>query len=408
MDTLDISTSSLIPSEHQAAGHDGCMTLNSLFFKPTNQQELDFYTKCYEVDHQRLNKLENKEKEAEEEGEEEEGVDLGALITHWMPAWLGILNEGDIRVNHRSSVSNSPSSQLHNQQDLVKPNTEKTQYIVLQNLYHKYLHPSILDIKLGSKLTDDSKTTKEKIARLQKVSETTTSGSLGFRICGMKQYIGKETLKPQSELFHGMNENTIVLQKNKECITINGETIVEHHNYLEYNKHFGRSLNKHNVEDALQLFFSKIPPTQAAWLIQRFHQRLQLLYNCLLSYEVRIFSGSLLFIIEGDKRVWKKMVDEEKYANSDPLICEFDPTSDDEKEEEEEEFEKKEPAKEKQANLVNTIFIPVNESPEKLSGLHIIDFAHAKFVEGAGHDDNILDGIENLIDIFAKLAENNV
>ena len=53
-----------------------------------------------------------------------------------------------------------------------------------------------------------------------------------------------------------------------------------------------------------------------------FHKRLQLLYNCLLDYEVRIFSGSLLFIYESDLTKWEN-VTEDNYETYDPLVREM-------------------------------------------------------------------------------------
>jgi 1D-myo-inositol-tetrakisphosphate 5-kinase/inositol-polyphosphate multikinase len=57
--------------------------------------------------------------------------------------------------------------------------------LVLENLVFGYDQPCIADIKLGTVLYHDS-ATPEKRARMEKVSGETTSGSLGFRICGMK------------------------------------------------------------------------------------------------------------------------------------------------------------------------------------------------------------------------------
>jgi hypothetical protein len=57
--------------------------------------------------------------------------------------------------------------------------------IVISNLSYNFKKPNIIDIKLGTKLFDRL-ASEEKKNRMQNVADTTTSGSLGFRICGMK------------------------------------------------------------------------------------------------------------------------------------------------------------------------------------------------------------------------------
>lgn len=57
--------------------------------------------------------------------------------------------------------------------------------LVLENLVFGYTRPCIVDIKLGTVLYHES-ATPEKQSRMEKVAKETTSGSLGFRICGMK------------------------------------------------------------------------------------------------------------------------------------------------------------------------------------------------------------------------------
>lgn len=56
--------------------------------------------------------------------------------------------------------------------------------VVLNDMLAEYEEPSILDIKLGSVLWEKT-ATPDKVARLQKVVNETTSGSLGFRITAM-------------------------------------------------------------------------------------------------------------------------------------------------------------------------------------------------------------------------------
>ncbi|KAG7666422.1 uncharacterized protein J8A68_000053 [[Candida] subhashii] len=351
-----------VPSKHQAAGHDGCLTLEdgSLFIKLTVQQEIDFYTQTQTRDNSNL--TEN---------------DLpGSKLIDWMPVYMGTLTQGDI----------TKDTSIHSDITIESTTTSQKQYIVLHNCYHGFKHPSILDIKLGSKLTDDQTTPIEKIARLQKVSESTTSGSLSFRICGMKIYNGDSDSKPHRELYSNMNDSSV---------SVNQENINE--NYLEFNKFYGRSLDLQNIKQGISLYFDhhlrKLPKGQfmIRKLISSFHKRLQLLYNCLLDYEIRIFSGSLLFIYENDLNKWAGALDgdDEMYEELDPLI--HVPIIEDEDEDEDEDDEN-----------------PQDNVNSPLSALKLIDFAHAKYVEGQGHDENILQGIENLIDIFQQLLNEQI
>lgn len=286
----------LTQSDHQAAGHDGCLADGAIFAKPTAQQEIDFYEAVREAQ---------------------------LPLADWMPIYMGTLKEGE-----------TPT-------DSTKP------YIVLQNLYHGFVKPCILDIKLGAVLTDE-KATPEKTERLKKVSESTTSSSHGFRVCGMKVYRDEV---PRL-LYPEMSEHIEVIN-----------------NSIQFSKLYGRSLTKYTVTLGINIFFESAPNPQK--LIERFHQRLQLLYNTLLDSEVRIFSGSLLFIYEADESRWK-----DDYDNADPIYAEY-PDSDSDGE----------------------------TSPAPLSSLHLIDFAHATLTPGKGPDDNVLDGVESLIKIFEELCE---
>lgn len=321
-----------IPSQHQAAGHDGCLTAGPVFAKLTTQQEIDFYAKIQQ--------------------NAPDSDTLGSHLAHWMPTYMGTLLQGAVESESAVSLDSTEKLAL-----AVKNTAENGKlYIVLQNLYHGYVKPSILDIKLGAVLVDDT-VTQEKRERLAKVSASTTSGSLHFRVCGMKTYCGDAESKP-AEVFPGLSE-TITIEK-----TENG-------NYYKYNKFFGRQLTEATAKDGIRLFFSA-QGIRSDLLLTRFHQRLQLLYNCLIDAEVRIISGSLFLIYESDPAAWKDM-DEDLYFERDELVGEpFD--------EDEEEF-------------------------LSLSSLRLIDFAHARLTEGEGPDENVLVGVENLVRIFGELAE---
>lgn len=343
-----------IPSAHQAAGHDGCLTAGPVFAKRTTPQEIEFYAEAT----QRMSTKSNL---------------LGSQLAHWMPTYMGTMSEG---------VQGQPGAMVIDPEGVgantgftntasTSGSTNAKPYLVLLNLYYRFVHPCILDIKLGSVLTDDS-VTAEKRERLAAVSRSTTSGLLGFRICGMKMYTRAPFNGPR--FFPTMDD------------TVHSETVDSGGFYTSFDKNYGRALDVNTVEAAIGLFFSDELPHRKL-LLTRFHQRLQLLYNCLVDTEVRIISGSLLFLYEGDSSRWSH-VDDESYFDADPLVCDpLDPSSLD---------------SEGDSDTDDSVDVEKGVAP--LSRLNLIDFAHAKYTDGAGPDDNILDGVENLLDIFGRLA----
>lgn len=331
-------TMEFTPSTHQVAGHKGSVVAKGMFAKPSSNQEIEFYQQLHKTD-----------------GDKSD--DLGNLLLDWVPLFYGTLMENQL------NGSEDISRHLHTIQSSAQPlpasvlPTDK-QYILLSNLYEDFNKPSILDIKLGSKLTDEL-ASPEKAQRLQAVSNSTTSGSLSMRICGMKLYHRPEAPTDFGSTFPNTDGISLV-QDGDDC-------------YLKFDKFFGRSLGPADVRPALELFiYHGVSPTVGDHYVAQFHKRLQLLYNCLLSYEVSIVSGSLLFIIENDEG---RTVD----LDNDPLVL---------------------------SNDFLDLDLDLGEEEAKakqLSSLHLIDFAHSKFVPGQGIDENIIEGVESLLDIFGEM-----
>lgn len=63
--------------------------------------------------------------------------------------------------------------------------------IVLSNATAGFVRPNIIDLKLGARLWDDDAPTAKR-AKLDEVSQNSTSSSLGFRVAGMKVWVGDE------------------------------------------------------------------------------------------------------------------------------------------------------------------------------------------------------------------------
>lgn len=318
------SLMTLRPLTHQAAGHDGILELEdgSLVFKATTPQEISFYRQS-----------------------------VNLPLSDHMPVFMGTLVEQDGADEH-----NVLSSEPHSRELLV-----------LNNITNGFSYPSVLDIKLGAQLTDTSTTTPEKIARLDAVSKSTTSGPLGVRICGMRVYNGSGELP--CDIFPGMIQ-----------------TILKVPDYLEFNKDFGKTLDSHNLAEAIDCFFSHYlfrfgNHGRAIYsrILKTTLQRLQLFYNALMDVETRAFSLSLLFVFENDISRWEQAgvspseVNDDLYHLCDPL---FPPVC----------------------------FDDEDDEPCSLTGMAYIDFAHSKFVPGKGHDENVLAGVESLMLILERLT----
>ena len=177
-----------------AAGHDGVLSDPSgeLLIKPCVGTEADFYQKTLQ-DH----------------------PDFAEL----MPTFMGTLELGASAKAAESTSAQEMLGDSQAQKDKVlhgaKIATETA--IVLENLEHGFSKPNVLDLKLGSRLYADG-TAPEKAERLDKVASETTSGSLNFRIAGMK-------------VWNGTSFDT-------------------------YDKFYGRKFNADNVKDGFATFFS--------------------------------------------------------------------------------------------------------------------------------------------------------
>lgn len=347
------------PSHHLVAGHEDGLVAHGLFAKHAYDQEAQFYNCLRSHDSSKLL------------------IYLGDLLSHWTPVYYGGLSENQLSlpindIDHLDKVQFASDAKVEG----VVPTDKK--YILMNNLYEDYTNPSILDIKLGKLLTDEY-ASEEKRARLEKVSQSTTSSSLYFRICGMKLFHSSSIL-PEWTGFQDMGD----------CVELVEQ---ESGKYLKFNKYFGRNLTPSNMKLALTLYFDNSiqDPVIRHHYKSQFWKRLQLLYNCLLDYEIRIISGSLLFLIENNPTILMSAKNL-GLDQVDPLVFENDTYMD------------SEPDSELDSDNEEKI---VNKTIKKLSSLHIIDFAHAKFVTGKGPDNNILQGIENLIEIFESLVNDN-
>ncbi|CCC68404.1 hypothetical protein NCAS_0B03200 [Naumovozyma castellii] len=340
---------------HKAAGHDGTLTDEEgiLVFKPATKQETNFY--------QAIQNTRN----FNEEVSKTDNYDIPLI--DWMPTFLGILDEGQASPPDNVHLLKDPNLDEATLKQLIKDTDNKDmrskRYLVLENLLSTFRKPNVLDVKLGKILYDDN-ATKEKKERLTKVSNETTSGSLGFRICGMKIRKNKLTKGLSESYFENGNDG-----------------------YISVNKFYGRSRTKENIKDAFEMYFAddELSSERRLKLKTTFFQRLQLFYNTLLNEEVRMFSSSLLFIYEGDSTIWDLRHDEDRILKSDF----FDSDSDDESED---------PLEDDEEIATDTAY-----KKSSLSSMHLIDFAHSRLTPSLGYDENIVDGVDNLLKVFEEL-----
>ncbi|GMM38667.1 inositol polyphosphate multikinase [Saccharomycopsis crataegensis] len=363
---------------HQAAGHPGALVDSSsgeLFAKLSCQQEIDFYTQV----------------SAKELTDDEGHEYLGSSLYDWMPKFLGRLDQGITKDLENSSMVNQRELEQAKQdleamsigEDSSSSNSPMPigdkPYVVLQNLLFGFNKPSIIDIKLGAKLTDpkDPTISEDKHQRLAKVSTTTTSGSWNIRICGMKTF-DNYPQATEAEYDQIVNDQDVSQVEDPEA---------PHKNYVVFNKFFGRNLTTDNIKLAFRLFFfeNQLDHVRQVQVLQKMIDRLQVLHNCLIDTEARMFSSSIFMVFENDLDRWNNK--EEGYE--DPLIREDFEDSDDDDEEEKEEISR---------NKGDTA---------PLSSLNMIDFAHSRLAPKKGCDDNVLDGVENLLKIFEELLNDS-
>jgi 1D-myo-inositol-tetrakisphosphate 5-kinase/inositol-polyphosphate multikinase len=240
-------------------------------------------------------------------------------------------------------------------------------HIVLENAASGFKRPNVLDLKLGARLWDDD-TTLDKRARLDKVASETTSGSLGFRIAGMRVWQG----------------NVESVEDGEEA----GDDGVQKDNWIEsetntrvFNKIYGRRFTADNVIDGfkeyLEVPFAGLEPHHSQFITQLFLEEVKEIQKVLENTESRMYSASILMVYEGDPEAFKtareyltKTVDEKTNEGED---------------EDEDEDE--------------------DEQPPKLYAAKLIDFAHAHFTPGEGPDENVLQGVRSTVKILQELLE---
>ncbi len=366
-----------------------------LFIKPCVQQEIDFY-----------------------ETANRDHPDFAAL----MPVYIGTISLNDAtdvnslneqlpgvadhlsqglkeeavhRAKEAAAAAAQPNPPPPDNNIAWNPNKNRkiptNQFVVLQNSTHGFKKPNVLDAKLGRRLwADDAPEAKRK--RFDDISRSTTNGSHGFRIAGMRVYRGSD------EAGELDGEGFRVYGKDYGRFVVNGENLVGEIRGFVFNERAG-------IDEDLGRAVAKA-----------FLGELRVVEEVLANAETRMYSASLLFTFEGNGEALRRAIEENnaivdgvqqeaeglvggsglakgKAAEVDVLAVEGAIEGDvkiielmgdvaDQEEEEEE--------------LLN---LP------RIFSLKLIDFAHAEWVPGQGPDENSLFGVRSLIKIFEELAE---
>ncbi|KAI5813309.1 inositol polyphosphate kinase-domain-containing protein [Pyronema omphalodes] len=354
----DIPTGSFKTFGKAAAGHAGVLTdsSGSLLIKPCTSAEAAFYDSC--LSHPKF--------------------------AFWMPKYIGTvtLNQPEGSIPNGAPTEANPA---------VKPSTLETG-LVLQNLTHGFTKPCILDIKLGRQLWDDF-ASQEKRDRLDLVANTSTSGSLHWRVAGMRVY---KPAKPAGTVVAARTEGkfqyVIVEEENPE--NPQGEA------YWNFNKLYGRKeIQDENVADAVKEFLdSGLNGEQKKELLRRWIEKLQGITQMLEEEESRMYSASLLFVYEGDEKSFEQALEYEKILEQEMQMKE---------EKERLRMEKEQNAEEEEDDEEDE----GDEDPEDsenfkvVEHLKLIDFAHATWTPGQGPDENALKGVRNVNKLFGEVLE---
>jgi 1D-myo-inositol-tetrakisphosphate 5-kinase/inositol-polyphosphate multikinase len=263
-------------------------------------------------------------------------------------------------VQSTASVLTAAASTEPNPDKKAKPISTNLS-IVLSNATAPFLHPNILDVKLGSQLWDDT-ADDSKRERLSKVATETTSGSLGFRIAGMRMW-----QPPKDENEEGQNK--------------------------DYGKLYGRAFSAQNVRDGFEEYLGvKAAPQTARRVAKKFRAEVEGLRRMLEAEESRMVAASILFVYEGDAWVLEKVLDEEDEREYPGPAIEVssEPDGEDSNGGDGEDND--------DDGLSDDDTKPVSHN------IKLIDFAHARFTPGEGPDENALQGVRSVIKILDEIA----
>ncbi|TFK32604.1 hypothetical protein BDQ12DRAFT_692302 [Crucibulum laeve] len=316
----------------QVGGHAGVLTTEdgSLLIKPALPLELTFY-------------------------ESLQRDEAFAPLRPFIPKFLGTLKlEGEAKETAGEGIT-------------LEPVEGHKDSLVLENLSFPYSKPNILDIKLGTVLYDDSASA-EKVARMVKTAQDTTSFESGVRLTGFQ-----------------VHDNTTGLPVNTP-------------------KAYGKSIKVADLPDGIARFFpigvpsisspdspptdlptptnSGLPAHNLLPILQSLRGDIAEIREAFTSIHMRMVGASLLIVYEADWDLADAGV--KKYLSEDA-----EGMDEDESEEESED--------------------EAEGAPKKIPPPYVvklIDFAHTKIMPGKGPDEGVLRGIDTVLSLLdGRIAE---
>ncbi|ETN41689.1 uncharacterized protein HMPREF1541_03625 [Cyphellophora europaea CBS 101466] len=241
--------------------------------------------------------------------------------------------------------------------------------ICLANTASGCSKPCVLDLKLGARLWDDD-APQAKRQKLDEVAAETTSGSLGFRVAGMKVWVGGQQQQQQQRQALSKEEEGFVTLDN---------------GYKSYDKFYGRQFkNAQDVRAAFETFLPAPDSKYRAEIGGRFVRELESIIYMLERKESRMYSASVLFVYEGDEAALGRALEfEERNRRADEAGQDVD------------------------VDVEGPQGLGKDENDEeiepKVHDVRLIDFAHARWTPGEGPDENALRGVRSAVEVLRSV-----
>ena len=251
----------------------------------------------------------------------------------------------------------------------IKTNTA----IVLDNASLGFKKANILDLKMGVRLHADNAPAKKK-QKMDKITQETTHKTHGFRVAGMRVYRGSED---GAELD---DDGFMIYDKDYGRNTVTSENVTSEISKFVFNKPAG--IDKELAKAVCRGLAHQVEEVEAT----------------LSKFETRMFSASLLIVLEGDGKTLSKAIDQNNAAVDAVEAAELDWTT-----------------KRVDSGIVLDDDGEFgNEALAPMFKVRLIDFAHAELKEpgstshktesGDDPHESLLMGVRSVKQIFEELG----